>query len=185
MKYLLENQESERIIFRKIKKSDFNDWLVFHKNPITSQYWISELKSPEIECKNWYEKQFHRYQNDLGGMNALIEKETGKLIGHCGLLIQNVDKKSEFEIGYSLLPEFWNKGFATESAKKCRDFAFENNFSDSLISIISLTNKPSESVALKNGMKIEKVTEYNKNKVNIFRIYKSEWNKIKPVYNNA
>ena len=49
MKYLLENQESERIIFRKIKKSDFNDWLVFHKNPITSQYWISELKSPEIE----------------------------------------------------------------------------------------------------------------------------------------
>lgn len=185
MKYLLENQESERIIFRKIKKSDFNDWLVFHKNPITSQYWISELKSPEIECKNWYEKQFHRYQNDLGGMNALIEKETGKLIGHCGLLIQNVDKKSELEIGYSLLSEFCNKGFATESAKKCRDFAFENNFSDSLISIISLTNKPSESVALKNGMKIEKVTEYNKNKLNIFRIYKSEWNKIKPVYNNV
>ena len=55
----------------------------------------------------------------------------------------------------------------------------------SLISIISLTNKPSESVALKNGMKIEKVTEYNKNKVNVFRIYKSEWNKIKPVYNNV
>ncbi len=118
-------------------------------------------------------------------MNALIEKESGKLIGHCGLLIQNVDKITELEIGYSLLPEFWNKGFATESAKKCRDYAFENNLSNSIISIISLTNKSSETVAIKNGMKVDKVTEYNGNKVNIYRIEKPEWNKIKPVYNTV
>ena len=185
MKYLLKNQETERILFREIRKSDFNDWLEFHKNPNTSKYWISELEKPEIECEKWYKKQFYRYENSLGGMNALIEKKTGKLIGHCGLLIQNVDKKSELEIGYSLLPEFWNKGFATEAAKKCRDFAFENNLSNSIISIISLTNKPSESVAVKNGMKIDKVTEYNGNKVNIYRIEKNKWNRIKPVYNSV
>jgi len=179
MNYLLENQESERLIFRAIEHSDIKDWLEFFKDPITHQHWIAELKSPEIECENWYKKQFHRYENNLGGMNALIEKQSGKLIGHCGLLVQNVDGVSELEIGYSLLPEFWNKGFATESATKCRDFAFENNFSDSLISIISLTNKLSENVAIKNGMKIDKVTEYNGNIVNIFRIYKSEWHKIK------
>ncbi len=50
------------------------------------------------------------------GMNALIEKETGKLLSHCGLLIQNVDGKAKLEIAYSLLPEFWNKRFAIESA---------------------------------------------------------------------
>lgn len=182
MNYLLENQETERILFRKITLSDFNDWLAFHSTPITSQHWISELENPEIECKKWYEKQFYRYDNNLGGMNALIEKETGKLIGHCGLLIQNVDRKIEMEIAYSLLPNFWNKGFASESAKKCRDYAFENNFSDSLISIISLTNKPSERVAIKNGMKIDKITEYNKNMVNIFRISKSEWNELIRIY---
>ena len=178
MNYLLENQETERLLFRRIEHSDFEHWLEFHKNPITSQHWISDLKSPEIECENWYTKQFHRYENNLGGMNALIEKQSGKLIGHCGLLVQNVDSKSELEIGYSLLPEFWNQGFATESAKKCRDFAFENNFSDSLISIISLTNKPSENVARKNGMTISNVTEYNGNKVNIFRVYNYEWVKL-------
>ncbi len=32
--------------------------------------------------------------------------------------------------------------------KKCRDYAFENNFSDSLISIVSLTNSPSANVAI-------------------------------------
>lgn len=178
MKYLLANQETERIMFREVIPSDFNDWLEFHKNPITSQHWIAELKSPEIECKYWYAKQFYRYNNDLGGMNALIEKVTGKLIGHCGLLIQNVDGAQELEIGYSLLPNFWNRGFATEASKKCRDFAFENEFSDSLISIISLTNKPSENVAVKNGMTIDKQTIYNKNKVNIFRIYKTKWMSI-------
>ncbi len=179
MKYLLHSQETERILFRKIELSDFNDWLVFHENPITSKYWIAELKNPETECKNWYTKQFHRYQNNLGGMNALIEKQSGKLIGHCGLLVQNVDNTTELEIAYSLLPKFWNKGFATEAAKKCRDFAFKNNFSDSIISIISVTNKPSESVAIKNGMRIDKATTYNGNNVNIFRINKLEWRNIK------
>ena len=175
MKYLLENQETERILFRKIKISDFNNWLEFHKNPITSEHWISKNETPEVECKKWYEKQFFRYENNLGGMNALIEKKTGILIGHCGLLIQEVDKITELEIGYSLLPEFWNKGFATESARKCKDYVFENNLSNSIISIISLTNRLSENVALKNGMKIEKTTRYNGNKVNIFRITKPEW----------
>lgn len=182
MKYLLENQDTERIIFRNIQLSDFNDWLGFHKNPINTKHWKADLKSPEIECKNWYKKQFNRYLNDMGGMNALIEKHTGKLIGHCGLLVQTVDEQLELEIGYSLLPEFWNRGFATEAAIKCRDYAFENNFSDSLISIISLTNKPSEQVAKKNGLKLDKRTFYNNNKVNIFRIYKSDWKQLKSLH---
>lgn len=108
-------------------------------------------------------------------MNALLDKTSGKLIGHCGLLVQNVEDNLELEIGYSILPEYWNQGFAIESVKKCRDFAFDHNFSDSLISIISLTNTPSEKVAIKNGMTIDKVTEYNQNTANIFRITKSEW----------
>lgn len=108
-------------------------------------------------------------------MNALIEKKSGKLIGHCGLLVQTVDEKTELEIGYSLLPEFWNRGYASEAAKKCRDFAFENKFSESLISIISKTNIPSQRVAAHNGMKLEKVTDYHGNAVFIFRIFYLDW----------
>ena len=183
--YLLAGQETKRLRFRVIQPDDFNLWLPFFEDPASFKHWDTKREAPAIECEKWFANQFDRYATRRGGMNALIEKDTDTLIGYCGLLVQVVDEITELEIGYSLLPEFWNKGFATESAKKCRDFAFENNFSDSLISIISLTNKPSESVALKNGMKIEKVTEYNKNKVNIFRIYKSEWSRIKPVYNNV
>ena len=108
-------------------------------------------------------------------MNALIEKSSGQLIGYSGLLVQVVDGLTELEVAYSLLPAFRDKGFASEAAKRCQDYAFENNFTDSLISIISLSNAASANVANKNGMVIDKQTIYKENQVNIFRIYKLDW----------
>ncbi|MBL4660210.1 MAG: GNAT family N-acetyltransferase [Alcanivoracaceae bacterium] len=174
-KYLLEGQESERILFRQARESDFNYWLKFFEDPMTSKYWISKPQKPKVACQQWYDKQFYRYENNLGGLCALIEKNTGKLLGHCGLIVQKVDEIEEIEIGYHLLPKFWRKGFAIESATKCKNHAFKNNLTDSLISIISLTNTPSQVVAIKNGMSIDKVTQYDDNKVNIFRIRQSDW----------
>lgn len=178
MKYLLDGEESSRLLFRNIYESDYNDWLPFHKDPSSNEHWNAELQSPELECKKWYEKQFHRYKNDLGGHNALIDKTTKQLIGHCGLLVQTVDEEKVLEIGYSLLPQFRGMGFATEAAKKCRDYAFDNSFADQLISIISLSNLPSQNVAKKNGMTVLKQTVYHSNDVYIYSIQKSEWSRI-------
>jgi len=172
MKYLLEGEETERLVFRKISQLDFNDWLKFFQDPNTSLHWEEEKESPQVACEKWYQKQLWRYDHDKGGMNALIEKSSGRLVGHCGLLVQTVDDIIELEVGYSLLPEFWNKGYAAEAAIHCRNFAFENNFAESLISIISLSNIPSQKVSMKNGMTIEKETVYHGNKVYIFRIRK-------------
>lgn len=175
MKYLLNDQETLRLHFREIQDSDFDIWLEFFRDPKTHAHWSPLQNPPEVECQKWYEKQNWRYQNNMGGMNALIEKQSGKLVGHCGLLVQTVDDITELEIGYSLLPEFWQRGFASEAARKCRDFAFENELTESLISIISRTNTPSQKVATNNGMRQEKATDYNGNEVFIFRIFRHEW----------
>jgi [ribosomal protein S5]-alanine N-acetyltransferase len=171
MNYLLDGQQSHRLRFRKIKESDFKDWLPFYKDPKTTLHWIAERESAEIECRKWYDKQLDRYTHNEGGMNALVCKENGNLIGHCGLLLQVVDGIGELEIGYSILPVYWNKGFAFEAAEKCRDFAFQNNFCPSLISIVSPSNIASEKVARKIGMNLEKQTDYHGNIVNIFRLH--------------
>ncbi len=173
MRYVLDGEESSRLLFRKVTLADFSDWLEFFLDSSSFLHWKSERLSPEKECQDWYEKQFGRYETNRGGMNALIEKSTGYLIGHCGLLVQQVDGITELEIGYSLLPAGRNKGYATEAAIRCKEFAFQKRFADSLISIISKTNQPSMNVAVKNGMKPEKQTVYNQNEVIIYRVYNS------------
>jgi len=171
-KYLLDGQESSRLLFRKALASDASVWFEYFKNPITSRFWSAASEPPNVLCDKWYEKQFYRYENGLGGLNALIDKDSGKLLGHCGLIMQTVDDIEELEIGYHLLPEFWGNGYAIEAAKKCKNYAFENNLTGSLISIISLRNKPSQKVAIKNGMWIDKTSQFANNEVNIFRINK-------------
>ena len=175
MKYLLDHQQTARLLFRKIQLADIPQWLPFFEDPQTHRHWIGEYKAPWEQCEEWYKRQQQRYQEHLGGMNALLEKSSGRLVGHTGLLIQHVDGQKEMEVAYSLLPAFWGKGYATEAAVKCRDYAFENDFTDSLISIISMTNTPSINVALRNGMHAERDTVYNMNNVTIFRITRAAW----------
>jgi len=176
MKYLLNGQESERLQFRLLNKDDYPIWLAFFKHPDVSKYLGMDI-FPTAQIKNdkWFELVFNRYDNDLGGMNVLIDKETNEFVGQCGLLVQKIDGKNELEIGYSILPKFWHKGYASEAAKKCRDFAFENNFADSLISIIHIDNIGSQKVAENNGMVARSQSEYKGMPVDIYRIYKSEW----------
>lgn len=151
---------------------DFDSWVDLFKAKNIAKYLDLDPKLSDLElCKKWFDKAFHRYENDLGGMNVLVDKETNRLVGQCGLLIQTIENIERLEIGYSILPEFWNKGFASESATKCRNFAFENDFAPSLISMIHIDNISSEKVALKNGMTFEKKI----NSFNIFRIDKETW----------
>lgn len=169
-KYLLEHQESERLLFRKLRPSDFGQWLPFYQNPKSTQYWKGLPSSPKEACKAQFDRVFERYENDLGGMNALILKTSGQLVGMCGLLVQTVDGVEELEIGYSILPRFWLQGFAFEAAEKCKHYAFREGFSNSLISIIHVDNVPSQKVASKNGMFLDKTTIYKDNPVHIFRV---------------
>lgn len=169
MHLLLENQETERLRFRKLKASDFDLWLPFHEDPRSSQYWEGLPSDPKQACKEQFERVFERYEKKLGGMNVLIQKKNEALVGLCGLLVQTVDEVSELEIGYSILPSYWRKGFASEAAQACKSHALKNNLADSLISIIHIDNTPSQKVALKIGMLKDKTTVYNKNPVHIFR----------------
>ncbi|RDY60831.1 GNAT family N-acetyltransferase [Flagellimonas nanhaiensis] len=169
-KFLLENQTTERLQFRNLLPSDFETWLPFYHDPRSTQYWEGLPADPIEACQAQFARIFERYEENTGGMNALVLKTTGELVGICGLLVQTVDGIEELEIGYSVLPHFWQQGFAIEAAQKCKTYAFEHNFTDSLISIIHVDNIPSQKVALKNGMYLDKTTVYRDNPVHIFRV---------------
>ena len=173
MKYLLTNQETERLTFRLLKQSDFDAWLPLFDNKDAARFLAMDSSKTKQElCEFWFEKVFNRYQNDLGGMNVLIEKSTGNLIGQCGLLVQDIDNKIRLEVGYSILPKYWGEGFATEAAIKCKVYAFDHNYSETIISIIHPENIASEKVALKNGMSLTKQVLFHDMPANIFEVKK-------------
>ncbi len=174
MSLLLAGEETQRLKFRKLLPVDFDDWLSFHQDPRSSQFWEGLPENPVSACQQQFARVFERYEKNWGGMNALILKTSGNLIGLCGLLVQNVDGIDELEIGYSILPRYWQKGFATDAAKKCKEFAFKNGLAETLISIIQVDNLPSQKVALNNGMYLDKTTAYRDNQVHIFRIHQSQ-----------
>jgi len=170
---LLFEEETERLLFRKVKPTDFEAWLEFCREKDALKYIFSQanqLLPPEEKCHKWFDRVQNRYENQLGGMNALIEKSTGKLVGQTGLLIQTIDGVEELEIGYSLLAAHRGKGFAIEAAQKCKQVAIERQAADSLISVIIPENVTSIAVAEKNGMKLDKITKQNEDVVGIWRI---------------
>ncbi len=170
MNYLLTGEESSRLLFRKLEVGDYPTLLRFFEDPLWSKYWTMKNQTPEAHCQQWFDKNLHRYANNLGGMNVLIEKKTGEFIGQCGLLIQTVDGIEELEVAYSMMPQHRGKGFAPEAAKRCIDFAFTNQLRDSLISIIHENNVESQKVAMKNELRVSKHTIFDNNPVIIYRI---------------
>jgi RimJ/RimL family protein N-acetyltransferase len=172
--FQLIDQKSERLIYRTITESDFNTWMSFYDDPDSMRYIQPGITgSNEEKCRAWFDRLKWRTENNLGTMNALIEKESGHLVGQCGLLIQTIDGVEELEIGYSILPTFRNKGYASEAAQKCKHFAFANYFSDSVISCILIGNTHSEKVALNNGMTLDKITQDKGETIQVFRCWNS------------
>lgn len=156
MRYLLSHQESERLLFRPIQETDFEDWLPFFKSKVAMQHWPMGNLTIEKYAHQWYKKQWYRYKNNWGGMNALLLKDSNTLIGHAGLLTQKIDGNIELEVAYSLLPNYWKKGYATEAALKCKKVAFEQGYCQKLVALIAPSNTPSIAVAERLGMKKEK-----------------------------
>lgn len=175
MRYVLDGQETERLKFRLLNQNDFDTWLELFRKPGVSRFLgFDETTEPRQQCEIWFEKTFGRYENDQGGQNVLVDKQTGAMIGQSGLLVQEVDGIWELEVAYSILPGFWKMGYATEAAKKCRDVAFLNDYSESLISIIHLDNMGSKHVAQKNGMDMEKQTTFLDMPVEVYRVWKNK-----------
>jgi len=85
-----------------------------------------------------------------------VLRETGQPVGQIGLLLQEVEGAFESEIGYLLHKPFWHQGLATEAALGVRRYGFATPGRQRLISLIRPANAPSQAVARRVGMALEK-----------------------------
>ena len=85
-------------------------------------------------------------------------RSTGEFIGFVGL--HPADPGYNFppgvpELGWRLDNAHWGKGYATEAAIACRDFAFNELGAPAIGAVTTVTNEPSMNVMRKLGMKHE------------------------------
>ncbi len=144
--------ESERLIFREMTMSDYNDLCeILQDKQVMYAY---EHAFSDAEVKEWFERQLTRYKEYGFGLWAAVLKENGKMIGNIGITMQKFGNLQVPEIGYLLNKNYWHKGYATEGAIACRDYAFNVLKFDKVYSIIRDNNLPSQAVAKRNGMQV-------------------------------
>lgn len=174
--------QSSRLTTRFVTQDDVSVWLEYCHDPVATKFTAVPGKTPDELAQFFIDRALARYEAGEYGLQALISKETGEFIGQCGLIKQQVNGIDEVEVGYHLLPRHWGKGYAIEAARLFRDYGFEHNVADSIISIIDPQNFPSKKVALRNGMALESAnTPFRDAEYNIFRITRSEWESLRQV----
>jgi ribosomal-protein-alanine N-acetyltransferase len=85
------------------------------------------------------------------GLWAVAEKDSGRVIGYCGLIF--LDNTTEIEVAYGLAKSSWGKGFATEAARASLRYGFEELKLERIVAVVNHGNVPSQRVLEKLGMK--------------------------------
>lgn len=150
--------QTQRLFLRELTPSDFNSLCkILQDKQVMYAY---EHAFSDAEALDWLERQISRYSTYGFGLWAVILKETGEMIGQCGLTMQDIGDKEVLEVGYLFQKAYWHKGYATESATACKEYAFDTLNATEVYSIIRDNNVASQNVAVRNGMSI--VGEYTK-----------------------
>ena len=147
--------ETSRLRLREFVSQDADALAAILGDPVAMKYYPAAFDHKGVE--EWIGKNIARYQCDGHGLWAMVLKDSGELIGDCGCTLQDVEGQDHIEIGYHVRRDLWGKGYATEAAFVCMDYAFTRLGAARVISMIRPQNLQSRRVAEKNGMTCEKI----------------------------
>lgn len=116
---------TDRLILREFAAADWEAVLAYQRDPRYLRYYPWTERTPADARAfvdmflDWQgEQPRHRFQL------AIALKDSGKLVGNCGLRRKPVNDW-EADLGYELNPQHWGRGYATEAARAIVNFGFE------------------------------------------------------------
>jgi ribosomal-protein-alanine N-acetyltransferase len=146
--------ETERLLLRRLQPSDVAALIDLWSDPEVTK----NMGGPRDR-----EKLLSIFEEDVKDPFAeeydlwpVVEKQSQEVIGHCGLLDKEVDGKEEIEVNYIFKSSAWGKGYASAIGRAIIEYAFEEKKLNRLIAMIKPDNQPSERVAVKIGMQLER-----------------------------
>ncbi len=148
--------ETERLFLRRLTTDDAEFILTLLNEPSFLRY-IGDKQVRNVEDARQYilNGPVASYEQHGFALGLVELKDERTPIGICGLL-----KRKELpdpDIGYALLPTFWNKGFAFEAATAVLNDARERLKLPRILAITSLDNNASVRLLERLGFSFERV----------------------------
>ena len=168
--------ETERLFLREMDMDDYGAMHAVLADP--DNMCCYPYAFDEARVRGWIERNQERCRVFGFGLWAVCLKDTGEMIGDCGLTMQNIGGMIRPEIGYHIRRDMQRKGFAKEAACAVRDWAFEHTPFLVLYSYMQAANEPSARTAMAYGCRL--VDEYEdeaNGATRVFAIRRAEWEK--------
>ncbi|WP_224813529.1 GNAT family N-acetyltransferase [Hasllibacter sp. MH4015] len=149
--------ETERLTLQTWELDDFAAFAPIARDPAVMHF-IADGKAWPDSRIGWFMGLQRAHQHSLGYCCwKLIERETGDLIGFCGIApVFNLD---ETEIGWWLKQSHWGQGYASEAAHCVADAAFAVHGLDRLVARVYEDNAASRRLIGKLGMTFDRVID--------------------------
>ena len=166
--------ETERLLLREMTDDDFHALYKVLSNSGTMQHY--PYLFDEDRVKGWIERNIQRYRVLGFGLWAVCLKQTGEMIGDCGLTMQLINGEIKPEIGYHIRADKQRKGYAKEAAIAVRDWTFNNTPFNVVYSCMKYTNEASAQTAMSYGCKqVGEFADEVNGITKVFAISKEEW----------
>ena len=166
--------ETERTWLRQLTPEDANDFYALNLDPEVIRYTGDQPFASPAEAEKFLQ-EYDQYEKHGTGRLAVIEKESRRFIGWCGL--KYTPELQEYDLGFRFFRQYWNRGFATETAMACLDFGFNQLNLDTIVGRAMHANKGSIRVLEKIGMSFVKEVEFELHAGVLYRVSRDEYQK--------
>lgn len=170
--------ETNRLFLRAFLPGDEKLLFELDSNPVVHKYLENNPIATIEQAREIIEKIQGQYVKNGIGRWATIEKSSGQFIGWSGLkFITDVENNQTnfYDVGYRFMPQYWGKGYATESAKAALEYAFNTIKLKEVIGTCHEENKASRKALEKCGLKFVEKFQWKNITSNWLKITKEEW----------
>lgn len=172
--------ETERTVLRNLTSDDAEDFYTLNLDQEVLKFTGDEPFKNIRVAENFLTK-YEQYSKYGVGRLAVIDKTTSKFIGWCGLKY-SLDK-DEYDIGFRFFKQYWNRGFATETALRCLDFGFNDLGLERIVGRAMKENIASIKVLAKIGMTFKEIFNLDGHEGVIYELTKNEYEKESRIAN--
>lgn len=150
--FILVYFDSERMIFRDWKDEDLLQFRKMNADTDVMEFFLNTLTHKETD--SFFEGIKAEFIREGYGLYAVELKENSEFIGFIGFHKANLNLGFDpfVEIGWRIKKKAWGNGYASEGAKRCLEYGFEQLRFDEVYSFTAIVNTRSKNVMKKIGM---------------------------------